>query len=88
MLSFEVNDMTCGHCVSAITRAVALVDPAATLQVDLASHRVQIDPTTSTAQALSDAITGAGFTPVAVTPAPAQTLPTPTPTPRKKCCCG
>jgi copper chaperone len=29
MVTFEVNDMTCGHCVSAITKAVAFVDPGA-----------------------------------------------------------
>ncbi|MEY3674478.1 MAG: hypothetical protein RJB47_1186, partial [Pseudomonadota bacterium] len=26
MLTFEVNDMTCGHCVSSITKAVVAVD--------------------------------------------------------------
>ena len=66
MITFEVNDMTCGHCVGAITKAVALVDPGATVQVDLALHRVQIEPAASSAAVLSDAIAEAGFTPVAV----------------------
>ena len=64
MITFEVNDMTCGHCVAAITKAVAFVDPGAKVQVDLALHRVQIEPIASTADVLSDAIKVAGYTPV------------------------
>ena len=84
MVTFEVNDMTCGHCIGAITKAVAFVDPGAKVQVDLASHRVQIEPTASSAASLSDAIKAAGFTPVAVAGATAQTV---TAAPRKGCCC-
>jgi len=85
MVTFEVSDMTCGHCVSAITKAVAFVDPGAKVQVDLASHRVQIEPTASTVAVLGDAIKTAGFTPVAV--AGGATRPTQA-APRKGCCCG
>ena len=85
MVTFEVNDMTCGHCVGDITKAVAGVDPGAKVQVDLALHRVHIDPTASTADVLSDAIKVAGFTPVAVAGAGAQAVNA---TPRKGCCCG
>ena len=66
MVTFEISDMTCGHCVSTITKAVRTVDRAAKVQVDLAAHRVQIDPTESNAQELSAAIAEAGYTPVAV----------------------
>ena len=66
MITFEVKDMTCGHCVGAITKAVASVDPGAKMQIDLASHRVQIEPAASSAAVLSDAIEEAGFTPVSV----------------------
>lgn len=85
MVTFEVSDMTCGHCVGAITKAVAFVDPGAKVQVDLASHRVQIEPTASTVAVLGDAIKTAGFTPVAVAgeaPQPTQAAP------RRGCCCG
>jgi copper chaperone len=64
MIAFEVNDMTCGHCVSTITKAVKAIDKDATVQIDLAQHRVEITPTESDAQELSDAIKEAGFTPV------------------------
>ena len=85
MVTFEVNDMTCGHCVGAITKAVAFVDPGAKVQVDLASHRVQIEPTASSAGILSDAIKVAGYTPVPVAGATAATV---TAAPRTGCCCG
>jgi len=85
MVTFEVNDMTCGHCVNAITKAVAFIDPGAKVQVDLASHRVQIEPTASTVAVLGDAIKTAGYTPVEV----AKGAVTPTSVaPRKGCCCG
>ena len=85
MVTFEVNDMTCGHCVGAITQAVAFVDPGARVQVDLASHRVQIEPTASTVAVLGDAIKTAGFTPVAVAGGAVQATQA---APRKGCCCG
>jgi len=66
MTTFEVKDMTCGHCVSTITKAVKDVDQGAKVQIDLATHRVTIDPTEADAAGLSDAITRAGYTPVAV----------------------
>ena len=44
MIAFQVNDMTCGHCVSTITKAVRAVDKGASVEVDLARHRVTIDP--------------------------------------------
>ena len=65
MIAFEVNDMTCGHCVSTITKAVKSADPGAKVQVDLATHRVTIDPTAPDAAKLAAAIREAGYTPVA-----------------------
>ncbi|MEO5734188.1 MAG: heavy-metal-associated domain-containing protein [Rubrivivax sp.] len=66
MTTFEVKDMTCGHCVSTITKAVRAVDAGAKVQIDLATHRVTIDPTEADAAELSEAIKEAGYTPVAV----------------------
>lgn len=66
MVSFQVNDMTCGHCVSTITKAVRAVDKNATVNIDLAGHRVEIEPSEADAQELSDAIHEAGYTPVRV----------------------
>lgn len=84
MITFEVNDMTCGHCVSSITKAVRSVDRDASVQIDLASHRVQIDQTRSDAGALVQAIKEAGYTPVETTGTPAAPA---TAAPRSGCCC-
>ncbi len=64
MIQFQVDDMTCGHCASTITRTVQGLDAGAQVTVDLAAHRVSIDGTSANAQALQAAITDAGFTPV------------------------
>ena len=85
MVTFEVNDMTCGHCASAITKAVAFVDPGAKVQIDLASHRVHVERSASSADVLSDAIQVAGYTPVAVAGDRATAVKA---SPRKGCCCG
>lgn len=66
MIAFEVRDMTCGHCVSTITKALKAADKDAKVQIDLAAHRVQIEPTEANASELSDAIKEAGYTPVEV----------------------
>lgn len=41
--TFQVQGMTCGHCVSAVTQAVRSVDPAAEVKVDLPSGRVEVN---------------------------------------------
>lgn len=64
MLTFQVNDMTCGHCVGAITKAVKAVDRDASVTVDLARHLVHVQPTEADARALSEAIVEAGYTAV------------------------
>lgn len=66
MISFQVNDMTCGHCVSTITKAVQALDKDAKVQVDLAKHLVQIDPVSADADELAQAIVQAGYAPVPV----------------------
>ena len=40
---FKVDEMTCGHCVSRITKSLHTFDPAATVATDLASRTVAID---------------------------------------------
>ena len=64
MIAFEVNDMTCGHCASTITQALKAADRDAKVHIDLATHRVQVEPGAADAQELAEAIRGAGYTPV------------------------
>ena len=68
MISFQVSDMTCGHCVNSITKAVHAADSNAKVQIELASHRVQIMPGNASAAQLGDAIRQAGYTPLLIEP--------------------
>lgn len=38
---FKVENMSCQHCVSAVTRALQALDPAAQVRVDLARGEVE-----------------------------------------------
>lgn len=67
MIVFNVNDMTCGHCVGAVTKAIKAVEPDATVSVNLGTKRVEIDADPADAQALKAAIADAGYTPVEAT---------------------
>lgn len=62
MLAFQVDDMTCGHCVASVTRAVKDLDAAAQVSIDLAAHTVRV-ASAKPAAAVADAIREAGFTP-------------------------
>jgi len=42
MQTFNVQGMTCGHCVRAVTNAIKGEDPAADVQVDLAKGEVAV----------------------------------------------
>jgi copper chaperone len=64
MLAYEVKDMTCGHCVSTITKAVKDADRDAKLTFDLATHRVEVEPAAADASEIEEAIRDAGYTPV------------------------
>lgn len=87
MIAFEVKDMTCGHCVSTITKAVKAADKDANVQIDLASHRVTIDGAAADAATLGAAIAEAGYTPVGIEAmSPGQ--PTAAAAKRGGCCCG
>lgn len=63
MIEFEVKDVTCGHCVATVTKAVAEVAPAAKVAIDLPTHTVRVDGA-SDAAAIESAIREAGYTPV------------------------
>lgn len=84
MLAYRVEDMTCGHCATAITQAVLAIDAQARVTVDLARHSVTVAGGSAGAQAVQDAITGAGYAPVPVAATEAEAAP------RKAggCCCG
>jgi copper chaperone len=59
--SFNVQGMSCGHCVNAVTQAVKSVDPNAEVKVDLASGKVEVESGQERA-ALAQAIEDKGYT--------------------------
>jgi copper chaperone len=63
MMEFQVDDMTCNHCVSTITKAVKGADANAKVDIDLQNHLVRIDGATD-ADGIVNAIRDAGYTPV------------------------
>ena len=62
MVTFKVNDMTCGHCASTIPKAVTSADPSARVEVDIPRKLVHVNGEMATA-VLVGAIHDAGYTP-------------------------
>lgn len=83
MFTFRIPDMTCGHCASTITRAVASVDGSARLEVNLPDKTVSVTSTAAEAE-LMEAITKAGYTPERLQAGQGS----PAAAPRRGCCCG
>lgn len=42
MMKFYVSDMTCGHCVSVITKAILQLQDDAKVEADLVSHIISV----------------------------------------------
>lgn len=82
MIAFDVQDMTCGHCVNAVTKAVRQADQEATVSVSLDTKRVQINSPLGNTVAFEAAIRGAGYHPVPATTASATAAA------RTTGCCG
>jgi len=57
---FQVEGMTCGHCVRAVTGAIQEIDSAATVQVDLATGTVEVASERPRGE-LANAIREAGY---------------------------
>ncbi|MHA3738053.1 heavy-metal-associated domain-containing protein [Pseudomonas sp. Eth.TT006] len=53
MQVFNVQGMSCGHCVKAITEAVQARDPAASVRVDLAAKEVGVESSLSPEQVIA-----------------------------------
>lgn len=57
---FQVQGMSCGHCVGAVTNAVKALDPQAEVKVDLATGKVEVDSLQERA-AIAQAIEEEGY---------------------------
>lgn len=62
-IRFPISGMTCGSCVSRITRALRRVDGVARVRVDLADEAATVarDPDRATDALLAAAVAGAGY---------------------------
>ncbi|MET0844688.1 MAG: cation transporter [Pseudomonas sp.] len=60
MQVFNVQGMSCGHCVKAITQALQAKDPAASVRIDLAAKEVGVESALTTDQVIA-AITEEGY---------------------------
>jgi copper chaperone len=64
MLTFRVDDMSCGHCVRAIKQAVRALNADAAVDVDLSRHLVRVHASRLDAPVVRQALQQAGYSPV------------------------
>ena len=64
MYDFHLPDMSCGHCVAAITEAARELDAAAKIEFDREGRHVKVD-SQKPRDAWVAALTEAGYAPVA-----------------------
>ena len=59
-MEFNVPDMSCGHCVGAITKVIQQIDVDAKISVDLPAKKVTVE-TAQSRQTVADALAEAGY---------------------------
>lgn len=65
MHEFEIQAMTCGHCVATITKTLTALDPQAKVQAELPTHRLRVDTALPRAQ-VEHALRAADYPPTPV----------------------
>lgn len=60
MYELQVEKMSCGHCVNAVTKAVQAIDAQAGVEVDLAQRTVRVQSAAELAKIVA-AIADAGY---------------------------
>ena len=60
MYEYDIPDMSCGHCVTAVTRAIKAADPEATADVDLMKRKALVSSVVDP-KAIAAAIDEAGY---------------------------
>jgi copper chaperone len=60
--TFSVPNLSCGHCVRAVTEAVKAADPAGQVQADPATQQVEVTSTLPR-EAVAAALAEAGYAP-------------------------
>mgnify|MGYP006159051559 FL=1 len=59
-MKFHIADMTCGHCVSMVTKAILAADTDAKVEVNLTDKTLQLSSDLSPAEVI-DVLTAAGY---------------------------
>jgi len=60
MYELKVEGMSCGHCVSIVTKSVKDVDAAAKVEVDLSQQKVLVN-SSAPLEEIKAAVTDAGY---------------------------
>ena len=60
MYHYRVENMSCGHCASTITKAISALDHNAQVEIDLAAKSVKVE-SRQDAEAIRHAIVDAGY---------------------------
>lgn len=60
MYEFDIPDMSCSHCVKAVSEAIVAADPEARAEVDLEARRARVETAVDPA-ALVAALDEAGY---------------------------
>lgn len=60
MYELDVQNMSCGHCVATVTKAVQALDAGATVDIDLASKKVKVQ-SAAPLERIKAAIIDAGY---------------------------
>ncbi|MEB5528059.1 copper chaperone [Vibrio cholerae] len=59
-MKFHIADMTCGHCVSMVTKAILTADGDAKIQTNLTDKTLQLSTELSSAEVM-EVLTEAGY---------------------------
>lgn len=62
MIEFDIQSMSCGHCVGRVTEAVRSADPQARVDVDLQTKKVRVE-SAADRDVISAALREAGYPP-------------------------
>jgi copper chaperone len=60
--AFSIPNLSCGHCVRAVTEAIKAADPAGEVKADPATHRVEVSSTLPR-EAVAAVLAAAGYAP-------------------------
>jgi copper chaperone len=60
MYELQVEGMSCGHCVSAVTKSVQAIDASAKVDIDLAQQKVRV-ATSAPLDEIKSAVIEAGY---------------------------